>query len=133
MPGEPTATTVVGVVVGIALGLVSLFLMAYAVLDAATSRRPDVRALPKPLWIAVIVLLPVVGAVLWLLAGRPRAGSPRSIPRVLPPADAPTSSPDDDEVFLRDLRRRAEEQRRRAEEERRADGRPDEGGPAATA
>ena len=118
----------VDVVLGVALTVVSLFLMAYALLDAATSRRQDVRALPKPLWIVVVVLLPVAGAVLWFAAGRPRPGSPRSVPRVLPPADAPRSSPDDDEAFLRDLRRRAEEQRRRAQEQQR-----DEGGPAATA
>lgn len=121
------------VVVGVALGLVSLFLMAYAVLDAATSRPQDVRGLPKALWLVVIVLLPVLGAVLWFVAGRPRPGSPRSVPRVLPPAGGPTSSPDDDEAFLRELRRRADEQRRRAEEQRRSEGRRDEGGPAATA
>ncbi|MFP5219542.1 MAG: PLD nuclease N-terminal domain-containing protein [Actinomycetes bacterium] len=120
-------------VVGVALGLLSLFLMAYAALDAATARPQDVRALPKPLWLVVIVLLPVAGAVLWFVAGRPKPGSPRAVPRVLPPTGAPTSAPDDDEAFLRDLRRRAAEQRRRAEEERR-DGNPrDEGGPAATA
>ena len=133
MPAHDGTTTVVGVVLGVALALLSLFLMAYAALDAATARPQDVRALPKPLWLVVIVLLPVAGALMWFVSGRPKPGSPRAVPRVLPPAGGSTSSPDDDEAFLRELRRRAEEQRRRAEQQRRRDGQQrDEGGPAAT-
>ena len=100
-------------------GVLSLLLLVYCVLDIATSRPSNVRTLPKPLWFAV-VLLPLFGPAAWFLAGRPKPGSPRAVPRVLPPeASGPTRAPDDDEAFLRQLRQRAEEQRRRAEEQRR--------------
>jgi hypothetical protein len=102
------------------VGVLSLLVLAYCVLDVATSRRSDVRGLPKPLWF-VVLFLPVVGPALWFLAGRPKPGSGRAVPKVLPDAAPPASTPDDDEEFLRQLRRRAEEQRRQAEMQRRRD------------
>lgn len=94
------------------LGVLSLLLLAYCVLDVATTPAARVRTLPKPVWFAVL-LLPVAGPVLWLLRGRPPRGS---APAARRPA-APPAPPDDDEVFLRQLRRRAEEQRRAAAEQ----------------
>jgi hypothetical protein len=104
------------------LGVVSLLLIAYCVLDVATTRGTDVRGLPKPLWF-VVLLVPLFGALFWFLFGRPRGGASRV--QVLPDPAAPARAPDDDEAFLRELRRRAEEQRRKAERERRdEDDRP---------
>ncbi len=95
--------------------LAALALLVYCVLDVLTSPREQVRTLPKPLWL-VVALLPVVGPVSWFLAGRPPRGTDRKGlrpgPRVEPGA------PDDDEDFLRELRRRADEQRRRARDPR---------------
>ena len=102
---------------GILLTLVSLLLMAYAMLEIASTRPSDVRALPKPLWF-VVVLAPVVGAVAWFVAGRPAPGTGTAGGGAVPPAP-PAKAPDDDEAFLRELRRRAEEQRRQAERRRR--------------
>lgn len=102
------------------LAVLSLLAFAYCLLDLATSRREDVRALPKPAWF-VVLLVPVFGPAAWYLAGRPAAGSSRTGPKVLPQAAPPASTPDDDEEFLRELRRRTEQQRRRAEEQRRRD------------
>ena len=102
------------------LGILSLLAFAYCLLDLATSRRADVRTLPKPMWF-VVLLVPVLGPAAWYLAGRPAAGSGRARPRVLPDSAPQASSPDDDEEFLRELRRRAEQQRRPAEEQRRRD------------
>ena len=42
------------------------------------------RHLPKPAWLAVVALTFVVGAVAWLLLGRPLAGSARFIARAAP-------------------------------------------------
>ena len=104
--------------------MVALLLLAYCVLELATTPSADVRALPKPVWFAVL-LVPVVGPVLWLRTGRPAKGErPSSRAPATPPAP-----PDDDEVFLRQLRRRAEEQRRAAEEQRRRESGED-GAPA---
>jgi len=105
---------------GSVLALLTLLAFAYCLLDLVTSRREDVRTLPKPAWFAVL-LVPVFGPVAWLLAGRPAPGAGRKGRRVLPEAAAPASSPDDDEEFLRELRRRAQQQRRREQEQRRRD------------
>lgn len=99
------------------LGVLSLLALAYCVLDVATSSRADVRGLPKPLWFLVL-LLPLVGPVLWWVFGRPAPGSGRARPTVLPGVPPPSSNPDDDAEFLRELRRRADRQRRES------DGRP---------
>jgi hypothetical protein len=107
-----------GVVLGGVVGVLSLLVTVYCVLDLATTRSQDVRGLPKPLWFPVL-LLPVIGPVLYLVLGRSRPGSQRTLPKVLPEAGWSGGAPDDDEAFLRELRRRAEEQRRRAEEQRR--------------
>ena len=86
--------------------IVLVGLTLYALFDALSTPRHAVRSLPKPAWIAVVVLLPLVGPVLWLLFGRVRPAGTRPAPR--------PASPDDDEAFLRALA----EQRRRAERER---------------
>ena len=111
---------------GGALVLVQLCLVVYCTLDVIRTPDEQVRNLPKLVWLALVLLVPIVGAVVWLAAGRPQ-GPARSRPaedrgirsgrdRPLPTAALP---PDDDEAFLRRLRERAEQQRR-AERERRA-------------
>ena len=110
-----------------ALALVELGLLVYCVLNIITTPEPQVRNLPKLLWLLLVVVVPIVGGIAWLVAGRPQ-GPARSLPykgnRGVPPeydrpGRAAASSPDDDEAFLRSLRERAERQRR-AEQERRA-------------
>ena len=107
--------------------LVGLGLLVYGVLSVLTTPEEQVQHLPKPAWLLVL-LLPLVGPLAWLLAGR-AAGAARSRPHGGSGAGRrhPVSPPDDDEAFLRGLRLRVEEQRRRAERERRAQGDP---GPA---
>lgn len=112
------------------LALVELVLLVYCVLNVVTTPEAQVRNLPKLLWLVLVVVLPLVGGIAWLVAGRPQ-GRPRSVPykgnRGVPPApDRPrrtaASSPDDDEAFLRGLRERAEQQRRAAQEQRKRAG-----------
>ena len=88
---------------------VALVLLVFAVVDVVSSPREAVRTLPKVLWL-LVVLPPFLGPAAWFLVGRPTRG-----------AVAPTvtrGAPDDDEDFLRELRKRAEEQRRRARDPR---------------
>ena len=90
------------------LAALSVGLTVYAIIDCARTGSTEVRALPKPLWLLVVVLLPVLGPVAWLVAGRSRRG----------PSPAPPSrpvAPDDDPEFLRELERR---RRREAQDER---------------
>ena len=72
--------------------------IVYSLIECARTDSTDIRGLRKGGWIAVILLLPLVGALLWLFFGRPNAESlgtrkPRTPPR----------APDDDVDFLRGL------------------------------
>lgn len=111
------------------LVLFELGLLVYCVLDVVTTPEAQVRNMPKPVWLLLIVVVPLVGGIAWLVAGRPQ-GASTSMPykgnRGLPPQPRRTPRaapvrPDDDEEFLRGLRARAEEQRR-TERQRRAEG-----------
>ena len=96
----------------VVLYAVALVLLVYCAVDLVKTPRSMVRTLPKALW-ALVLLPPFFGPAAWLLAGRPAKGSPR------PSRKAPgTGAPDDDEDFLRELRRRAEDQRRRSRDPR---------------
>ena len=85
--------------------LIVLGLFSYAVADIFRTPASAVRTLPKPLWL-LVVLPPVFGPLAWLLVGRPKGGAPR----VAGPPARPVS-PDDDEEFLRELRRRTRDPR----------------------
>jgi hypothetical protein len=110
------------------LALVEVVLLVYCVLNIITTPDAEVRNLPKLLWLVLVVVLPLVGGIAWLIAGRPQ-GPARSMPYkgnqgVPPMYDRPGRAtafrPEDDEAFLRTLRERAEQQRRGAEQQRRA-------------
>ena len=111
------------------LVLVEIALLVYCVLNVITTPDDQVRNLPKLLWLLLVVVVPLVGGIAWLVAGRPQ-GPSRSLPpkgQGRPsapgrPARPAASAPDDDEDFLRGLRERAEQQRRRAAEQRRQQG-----------
>jgi hypothetical protein len=112
------------------LALIEIVLLVYCVLNIITTPDGEVRNLPKLLWLVLVVVLPLIGGIAWLIAGRPQ-GPARSVPykgnRGVPPEyDRPGRAtayrPDDDEDFLRRLRERAEQQRRAAEQQRRSSG-----------
>lgn len=79
--------------------------IVYSLIECARTDSAEMRGLRKGGWIAVILLLPFVGALLWLFLGRPKgtAGSSRPVRG---------RGPDDDPQFLRNLeeRRRQQEQ-----------------------
>jgi len=94
-------------------------IVLYALIDALQSRRDDVRTLPKSLWLIVILVVPVLGALAWLYAGRPSPGGTG--------ADAVDirrgpAAPDDDPAFLRTIDDATWSQRMRLRRER--DARP---------
>lgn len=72
---------IIGAIVGIAFIL-------YALVDAAMSDARRARGVSKPVWVVIIVVLPVVGAALWFIIGRGRG-----------PLPAPSRAPDDDPRF----------------------------------
>lgn len=87
------------------LGLIVIILTVYALVDCALFDRSRIRGLPRWVWIFVIILVPVIGALLWLFVGRGRKRPPVGrMPR--------TSAPDDDPEFLRGLDREKRERER---------------------
>ena len=92
--------------------IVVLGLLVYALIDCIQTDPVVVRNLPKLFWVWLIILLPLVGSVAWLVAGRPEgAQRPRPVPW---PSTAtagfpeyerprPPRGPDDDDAFLSGL------------------------------
>jgi hypothetical protein len=102
--------------------VIMLAIWLYCLLDAITTDESRVRNLPKGAWILIVLVLLDIGAILWLIAGRPRgtaAGTPYRVKRgnLRGPDGAPTRrpsvAPDDDPEFLANLSRRQDEENRR--------------------
>ena len=97
-------------------------LTLYTLLDAVRTPAHEARTLPKWLWVLVTLFFPVVGPLMWLILGRPKAqpaaGTPRPGFGQRRSTPAPSvSSPDDDEEYLRWLKAKAERERRSREAE----------------
>ncbi|MFL6027315.1 MAG: PLD nuclease N-terminal domain-containing protein [Friedmanniella sp.] len=78
--------------------IIMALLMIYCVVEVAQAPPFAVRRMPRWLWAVAIICLPLVGAVSWLLLGRPNA---QTLGKRKPPK-RPTA-PDDDVDFLRGL------------------------------
>lgn len=99
---------------------VPLVLFVFALVDCIQTDESQVRNLPKTAWILLIVLVPLVGSIAWLAAGRPAADQRRQgrrqvawpatatsgFPEYERPRHGPQGrvlAPDDDPEFLRTL------------------------------
>jgi hypothetical protein len=106
-------------------GLVVLALWLYCILDVITTDEAAVRNLPKLAWVLIVIFLVEIGAIVWLIAGRPQArqaslpdkGNAGIPPEYDRPGRMPASNPDDDAAWLMQLKARAEEQRQKAAEQ----------------
>ena len=74
--------------------LLGLAVYIWFIVDVLRTSSASVRTLPKFVWLLIVVLIPLIGGLLWLLAGRPRGQRRRR--------RGPTA-PDDDPAFLRQL------------------------------
>jgi hypothetical protein len=94
------------------VGLALLGFWLYCLFDVITTPEASIRNMPKLVWILTIVLLAVLGGLLWLLLGRPKASARGPIvidelgTRQWPPKPSAPRGPDDDPEFLRSLERR---------------------------
>ncbi len=89
------------------LALLDLALVVVALIDCL-STEGEIRALPRIVWVFIILLFPPVGPIAWFVAGRPA--------RVTAPADVllpgtgtgprAVVAPDDDPEFLRQVEKR---------------------------
>ena len=86
-----------------------LVVFVYGLIDVIRTDRHQTKGISKPAWIVVQIVLPIIGAVLWFLIGRPRGTGPTPVTYSHPIA------PDDDPDFLRNLEIR---RRNQAEAER---------------
>jgi hypothetical protein len=90
-------------------------LVVYCVIDCVQTPTAQVRGLPKPLWLVLIVLTTIIGSVGWLLGGRPQQPT-RARGGAVPDAAGGTPpralGPDDDPDFLRSLKRSNDEHER---------------------
>jgi hypothetical protein len=77
--------------------LAGLALTIYAAIDCIQTRDDQVKHIPKIAWVVLIVLIPWVGPIAWLWAGRERSFPPRRRPITGP------RGPEDDPDFLRNL------------------------------
>jgi hypothetical protein len=110
------------------LALILLALWVFCLIDVITSAEADIRNLPKMAWLFIVLILPDIGSIAWLVAGRNwqgRTGSYRSntvaakaYPEYDRPGRAVPTNPDDDDAFLKQVRERAEAQRREYQERR---------------
>jgi hypothetical protein len=112
-----------------ALGLLMLGLWIFCIIDVITTPDGDCRNLPKLVWLLIVLIVPDIGSIVWLVAGRNWNRQPANLAYkgnrgTASPSTRRATNPDDDEDFLADLRARAEEQRRRAREAQQRDEPP---------
>jgi hypothetical protein len=77
------------------------FLVIWAVFTtvfAASANKPEVRLLPKWLWVALCAIVPFFGGLLYLMVGRPLRKEPGGLG-----GKGKVIAPDDDPNFLRDI------------------------------
>lgn len=82
--------------------LLPVLLIAFTVfclVDVAKTGADDVRNLPKAVWLLLVLVLPGIGGIAWLLAGRQRGTGPLG----RGPRPAGPLGPDDDPDFLRGI------------------------------
>ena len=86
--------------------LLLLALTGVAMISCLSAEAGQVRALPRGLWVVVILLVPLFGPLLYFVFGRPQRGDGGGMPSGLPPAPKTRPlAPDDDPDFLRRLGR----------------------------
>lgn len=69
--------------------LVATLFWVYSIVDCALQPPTRHRGVSKPMWILIVVIIPVLGGILWFVVGRAR-----------PSAVRPSRAPDDDPDFL---------------------------------
>lgn len=87
----------------VVLAVAVLVVFVYGLVDVIRTDARQTRGISKPSWIVVMIVLPLIGAILWLLVGRPRSTAPAR------QYSGPTA-PDDDPDFLRNLEMRRRKQ-----------------------
>lgn len=76
-PGDNIGSMVRFIIIGVVLAVAFTL---YSLVDAAMTDAARARGVSKPVWVVIVVLLPVIGGVLWLMLGKGSVPPPRPIP-----------------------------------------------------
>jgi hypothetical protein len=91
------------------LFIAQIALGACALISCLSAERQEIRALPRVVWVLLILFFPLIGSIAWFIAGRPvRVDHPTGGGRPTlggpPDRDRPRQvAPDDDPEFLKSL------------------------------
>jgi hypothetical protein len=83
-----------------------ILLVVLALISCLSAESGEVRALPRGVWIIIILLFPIVGSIAYFAVGRPVRATAAPTWRAgggFPEATRPRPAPDDDPAFLRQL------------------------------
>jgi hypothetical protein len=70
--------------------IIVLALMIFAIIDCSRTPENQIRSLPKWAWLVIIIFVPGIGALAWIIAGRPKGnGRRRRKGKIVPPDDNP--------------------------------------------
>ena len=65
-------------------------LMLFSIIDCSRTEEGRIRSLPKWAWLVIIIFVPGIGALAWIIAGRPKGnGRRRRKGKIVPPDDNP--------------------------------------------
>ncbi|MFZ0531535.1 MAG: PLD nuclease N-terminal domain-containing protein [Propionicimonas sp.] len=92
---------------------VELVLVVFCLFDCMRAETSRIRNLPRWAWVLGMLVIPILGCLAWLIAGRPTGSAEEPPPPTGPttyqqPPRQRTIAPDDDPEFLRSLKRSAE-------------------------
>lgn len=82
-------------------GFLAAVFWVFSIVDCAVQPATRHRGVPKGVWIAIVILIPVIGGILWFMIGRRRAGD----------QPARLYAPDDDPAFLRSIDKKDQDRR----------------------
>lgn len=107
--------------------LLVFVLWVFCLVDVVIAREDRIRHLGKTIWLLLVLFFPLVGSIVWLVAGRPKddrpltrsQGAAPGFPEYERHGRFAAEDPEKDEEFLRKVRERAEQQRRLYEQKRR--------------
>jgi hypothetical protein len=86
------------------LFLAQIALAVVALISCLSVEEGEIRALPRMVWVLIILFFPLIGSIAWFVAGRPlpveRTGTARP---TFPARERRQVAPDDDPDFLKSL------------------------------
>ena len=74
--------------IAVIAAIIVLALMIFSIIDCSRTPESQIRSLPKWAWLVIIIFVPGIGALAWIIAGRPK-GNGRRKGKIVPPDDNP--------------------------------------------